>query len=313
MTQHPMYSVVIPVYNSARIVALVIERTVTFFQTQGWSYEIILVNDGSRDQSWSVIAEQARRLPHVIAINLLRNYGQHNAVFAGITQSRGDYVITIDDDLQNPPEEIIHLVTQMQTAGNDVVFGRFRQKQHSLVRRLGSGLIRLMNNKIFRCPPDIVPSNFRLMRRDVIDRMLAYRTAYPYTTGLALMFAQSVGNTWVEHLERHEGKSNYNIYRIFSLVLRILFNYSIWPLRLVTITGFTISVVSFVIGIVLFVRKLLDNIQIEGWAGIMIMLAVLNGLIILMLGMLGEYTIRILQQMNSRETYHIKEVVQHDA
>jgi len=105
MTQHPMYSVVIPVYNSARIVALVIERTVTFFQTQGWSYEIILVNDGSRDQSWSVIAEQARRLPHVIAINLLRNYGQHNAVFAGITQSRGDYVITIDDDLQNPPKK----------------------------------------------------------------------------------------------------------------------------------------------------------------------------------------------------------------
>jgi hypothetical protein len=95
-------------------------------------------------------------------------------------------------------------------------------------------------------------------------------------------------------------------------VLRILFNYSIWPLRLVTITGFTISVVSFVIGIVLFVRKLLDNIQIEGWTGIMVMLAVLNGLIILMLGMLGEYTIRILQQMNSRETYHIKEVVHHD-
>jgi glycosyltransferase involved in cell wall biosynthesis len=260
-----------------------------------------------------VIAAQAAQLPHVIAINLLRNYGQHNAVFCGIAQSRGQYVITIDDDLQNPPEEIIHLVNQMQDGNHDVVFGRFRQKQHSLGRRVGSGLIRMINNNVFYCPADIVPSNFRLMHRAVINRMLGYKTAYPYTTGLALMFAQSIGNVWVEHRERHEGKSNYNLVRILSLVLRILFNYSVWPLRLVTVTGFIISFVSFFIGIVLVIRKLLDNIQIEGWTGIMVMLAILNGLIILMLGMLGEYTVRILQQMNSKETYHIKDIVSHDA
>ena len=208
---------------------------------------------------------------------------------------------------------IIHLVNQMQAGNHDVVFGRFRQKQHSLGRRFGSGLIRMINNNVFYCPADIVPSNFRLMHRAVIDRMLGYKTAYPYTTGLALMFAQSIGNVWVEHRERHEGKSNYNLVRILSLVLRILFNYSVWPLRLVTVTGFIISFVSFFIGIVLVVRKLLDNIQIEGWTGIMVMLAILNGLIILMLGMLGEYTVRILQQMNSKETYHIKDIVSHDA
>jgi len=313
MVATPTYSVVIPVYNSAKIVSLVIARTMAFFEKQDWSYEIILVNDGSRDNSWQVIAAQAAQLPHVIAINLLRNYGQHNAVFCGIAQSRGQYVITIDDDLQNPPEEIIHLVNQMQDGNHDVVFGRFRQKQHSLGRRVGSGLIRMINNNVFYCPADIVPSNFRLMHRAVIDRMLGYKTAYPYTTGLALMFAQSIGNVWVEHRERHEGKSNYNLVRILSLVLRILFNYSVWPLRLVTVTGFIISFVSFFIGIVLVIRKLLDNIQIEGWTGIMVMLAILNGLIILMLGMLGEYTVRILQQMNSKETYHIKDIVSHDA
>jgi glycosyltransferase involved in cell wall biosynthesis len=313
MTNNPLYSVVIPVYNSAKIVGLVIERTRAFFALHGLSYEIILVNDGSRDASWSVIATQATQYPEVIAINLLRNYGQHNAVFAGIQQSRGQHVITIDDDLQNPPEEIIHLIDTMRDGNHDVVFGRFVQKQHSLVRRLGSGMIRQMNNRIFMCPSDIVPTNFRLIRREVVDRMLGYRTAYPYTTGLALMFAQSVGNAWVKHQERHEGKSNYNVVRIMSLVLRILFNYSIWPLRLVTMTGFAIASVSFVIGMVLIVRKLFDNIQIEGWTGIMVMLALLNGVIILMLGMLGEYTIRILQQMNSKETYHIKEVVTHDA
>jgi glycosyltransferase involved in cell wall biosynthesis len=312
MTDRPSYSVIIPVYNSAKIVTLVIERTRAFFAQYGLSYEIIVINDGSRDESWSVIAAQAAQYPEVTAINLLHNYGQHNAVFAGINQSRGQHVITIDDDLQNPPEEIIHLINAMRDGNHDVVFGRFVQKQHSLGRRLGSGLIRQMNNRIFMCPPDIVPTNFRLIRRDVVDRMLGYRTAYPYTTGLALMFAQSVGNALVQHQERHEGKSNYNMVRIISLVLRILFNYSIWPLRLVTITGFVIASVSFLIGVVLIVRKLFDNIQIEGWTGIMVMLALLNGVIIVMLGMLGEYTIRILQQMNSKETYHIKEVVKRD-
>ncbi len=313
MTDIPSYSVIIPVYNSAKIVGLVIERTRAFFAQHGLSYEIILVNDGSRDGSWAVISAHAAQYPEVTAINLLRNYGQHNAVFAGIHQSRGLHVITLDDDLQNPPEEIIHLIDAMRDGNHDVVFGRFVQKQHSLVRRLGSGLIRQMNNRIFLCPRDIMPTNFRLIRRDVVDRMLGYRTAYPYTTGLALMFAQSVGNAWVKHQERHEGKSNYNLVRIVSLVLRILFNYSIWPLRLVTITGFVIASVSFLIGVVLIVRKLFDNIQIEGWTGIMVMLALLNGVIILMLGMLGEYTIRILQQMNSKETYHIKEIVTRDA
>lgn len=313
MAATPTYSVVIPVYNSAKIVSLVIARTVAFFEKQGWSYEIILVNDGSRDNSWQVIAAQAAQFPHVISINLLRNYGQHNAVFCGLGKSRGEYVITIDDDLQNPPEEIIHLVNQLQAGNHDVVFGRFRQKQHSLGRRVGSGLIRTINNHVFYCPADIVPSNFRLIHRSVIDRMMGYTTAYPYTTGLALMFAQSIGNVWVEHRERHEGKSNYNLVKIMSLVLRILFNYSIWPMRLVTGTGFVISFLSFSIGIVLVFRKLLDNIQIEGWTGIMVMLALLNGVIILMLGMLGEYTVRILQQMNSKETYHIKDIVSHDA
>ncbi|MFM2031747.1 MAG: hypothetical protein RLZZ297_512, partial [Chloroflexota bacterium] len=118
------------------------------------------------------------------------------------------------------------------------------------------------------------------------------------------------GNASVQHLDRAEGKSNYNLVKILSLVLRILFNYSIWPLRLVTVAGFAISIVSFLIGVVVVLRKLMNNIVIEGWTGIIVMLAVLNGLIILMLGMLGEYVIRVLQQLNSRETYYIKEIVE---
>jgi glycosyltransferase involved in cell wall biosynthesis len=304
------YSIVIPVYNSARIVEQVIDQTMDLFEKQGWDYEIILVNDGSRDQSWEVISKKAKVCPPVTAVNLMRNYGQHTAVYCGFRFSSGDYVITIDDDLQNPPEEIIHLIDKLKD-GHDLVFGRFRQKKHSGVRNIGSHIIRLINNRVFRCPPDIIPTNFRLIRRDVIDRILQYHTSYPYITGLVIMFSNNPANVWVEHRERLEGRSNYNLYKILSLVARILFNYSVWPLRLVSSAGFLISFLSFLVGVILIFNKLLDKVQVEGWTGLMVMLAFFNGMVILILGMLGEYTARVLQQISSSEIYHVKDIAKH--
>lgn len=304
------YSVVIPVYNSSSIVGRVIEQTVEFFEKHQWDHEIILVNDGSWDRSWDVISEKASLYSQVIAINLMRNYGQHTAVYCGFKYSSGDYVITIDDDLQNPPEEIIHLIEKIKD-GHDVVFGRFKQKMHAGVRKTGSYIIRLINNKLFDCPSGIVPTNFRLIRRDVVDRILQYRTAYPYITGLVLMFSNNPGNVWVEHQERLDGKSNYNLYRILSLVARILFNYSVLPLRFVSTAGFIVSFISFFVGVFLVVNKLLDNVVVEGWTGLMVMLAFFNGVIILILGMLGEYTVRILQQISSDKNYHVKDIVRY--
>jgi polyisoprenyl-phosphate glycosyltransferase len=177
------------------------------------------------------------------------------------------------------------------------------------VRRFGSSIIRLINNRVFHCPRGIVPTNFRLIRRDVVERILQYHTSYPYITGLVLMFSNNPANVLVEHRERPEGKSNYNLVRILSLVARILFNYSVWPLRLVSTAGILISFVSFIIGLVLIANKLLDKVAVEGWTGMMVMLAFFNGVVILILGMLGEYTARILQQISSSAIYHVKEIV----
>ena len=224
------YSVVIPVYNSAAIVGDTIARTAAFFEGQGLAYEIILVNDGSQDQSWPVLRAQALQNPNLVAVNLLRNYGQHTAVYCGFQHSSGDYVITLDDDLQNPPEECRHLIHKAQE-GYDLVFGRFRKKQHASYRRLGTLLIGWMNSKIFHKPHDLVLTNFRLIRRDVVDRAAAYHTSYPYIPGLLLMFAVNPANVWVEHQPRPVGKSNYNFFKILELVMRILFNYSSYPLR----------------------------------------------------------------------------------
>jgi polyisoprenyl-phosphate glycosyltransferase len=311
MPENPKYSVVIPVYNSSSIVGRVIEQTIEFFEKHPWNYEIILVNDGSRDRSWDVISEKAKIHSQVIAINLMRNYGQHTAVYCGFKYSSGDYVITIDDDLQNPPEEIIHLIEKVKDNNNDVVFGRFKQKMHSGVRNVGSHVVRLINNKVFACPKEIVPTNFRLIRRDVVERILQYRTAYPYITGLVLMFSNNPGNVWVEHRERLAGKSNYNLYKILSLVARILFNYSVLPLRVVSTTGFFVSFVSFLAGVILIVNKLLDNVIVEGWTGLMVMMAFFNGITVLILGILGEYTVRILQQISSDKNYHVKDIVRY--
>ena len=169
------YSAVIPVFKSATIVGDTIDQTVAFFEAFGCDYEVIAVNDGSPDGSWAVLAQKAAANPRILAIDLLRNYGQHTALLCGLKQSSGDYVITLDDDLQNPPAEIVHLI-RAAGEGHDVVFGRFRQKQHAAYRRLGSRMVGLLNDRIFHKPEDLVLSNFRIIRRDVVDRVCAYRT-----------------------------------------------------------------------------------------------------------------------------------------
>ncbi len=303
------YSIVVPVYNSANIVGEMIDRTVTFFEQHGLDYELILINDGSQDQSWERIQKKAVDNDHLIAINLLKNYGQHTAVYCGFQKSSGDYIITLDDDLQNPPEECIHLINKIQE-GHDLVFGRFRQKQHASYRRLGSRLIGWMNSKIFNKPDGLILTNFRIIRRDVVERVSAYQTNYPYIPGLLLMFAVNPANVWVEHQSRPIGGSNYNLVKILQLVMRLLFNYSSYPLRLVSLLGMVVAAISFIFGSVYLIRALLIGISVPGWATLVVLSSFLNGLTLLILGMLGEYLVRLLNQVSSGNIYYIKEVVE---
>jgi glycosyltransferase involved in cell wall biosynthesis len=307
-SQSVKYSVVIPVYNSAPLVGQTIDQVVDFFERQGWAYELILVNDGSRDESWSVLREKSAEHPQIAAISLLRNYGQHTAIYCGFERSTGDWVITLDDDLQNPPDQIVHLV-EKAAEGHDVVYGRPRSKKHAWYRRLGSSLIALVNRRVFHCPPDIVPTNYRLIRRDVLDRIVNYNTPYPYITGLTIMFAANPANTWVEHRERPVGRSQYTFLRIVSLVMRLLFNYSAWPLHFVTTIGALMAVLSFVVGLYFLVRRLLGDIRVPGWTTIIVMLSLFNGISLLVLSMLGEYVVRLIQQTSSRQIYHVKEAI----
>jgi glycosyltransferase involved in cell wall biosynthesis len=307
-TQSVRYSAVIPAYNSAPVVAETIARTCRFFESIGESYEVIVVNDGSRDDTWNVIDQCARANANVVAINLLRNYGQHTAVLCGLRHSVGDYAITLDDDLQNPPEEIRHLIAKA-SEGYDLVFGQFRKKRHAWHRRIGTWLIGVLNTKIFGKPDDLVLTNFRMIRRDVIERMCGYRTNYPYIPGLALMFSSRRANVLVEHERRESGESQYSLFKILQLVLRILFSYSTYPLRTVSMIGGTVAAVSFAIGMTLLVRALLVRSEVLGWASIVVLLSFFNGTAMMCLAMLGEYTVRLLNQTSGQSDYHVREIV----
>jgi polyisoprenyl-phosphate glycosyltransferase len=302
------FSLVVPVFNSEGVVEQTIDRIVEVFEGAGLRYELILVNDGSKDGSWEVIAAQARSRPHVVALNLLRNYGQHHANLAGFREATGDYVITLDDDLQNPPDQALLLIEEAMK-GHDVVFGRFQRKQAPRYRRLGSTLIALVNRRIFAQPSELTVSNFRILRRDVVDRICNARTAHPYITGQALMYSRDPTDVLVRHDPRPVGTSNYGLTRIVALVLAILFSYSVFPLRAAAFLGFMVALASFLLGGFYLARSFFVETQVAGWTTIAVLLSLFSGIVIALLSMVGEYVVRTLNAVSEMETYHVAERV----
>ena len=303
-----VYSLVIPVYKSELIIEKTISRIIGFSELKGFKIELVLVNDGSPDKSWSIIETAAQNDSRIKAINLLKNYGQHTAVYCGIKESMGDFIITMDDDLQNPPEELHHLIEKIHE-GYDLVFAEFNQKMHAGFRKLGTRLVSYLNNKIFGKPKDLKLTNFRIFTRATANRLIAYKTNYPYIPGLLLMSASKMANVKTEHHAREIGSSNYTLMRILKLMARLLFNYSSYPLKMVSGAGIFISVMSFFAGLFFIAKSVFLGVDVEGWTTIVALLSFLCGVILIMLGIMGEYLARIMNQLASSEPYQIREIV----
>lgn len=301
------FSILIPVFNSEKIVGTTIDRVLETFAAAGLRHQLVLVNDGSGDNSWDVVAERARAHDNVVAINLLHNYGQHHANLAGLRVASGDYVITMDDDLQNPPDQALLLIEKAMSGGYDAVFGKFETKQAHGYRRLGSMGIGAINRRVFGQPADLTVSNFRILRRDVVDRICASRTAYPYLTGQALMYSSNRANVTVRHDPRPVGKSTYSLLRIARLVMTILFSYSSFPLRALAFVGFVVSGLALLFSIVLLLSRVFTDAQVPGWTSLMVMTAMFNGFTIGLLSMLGEYVVRTLNTVSEPTAYHVAE------
>ena len=303
-----LFSVVIPVYNSAAIVAETVSQVRAFFLSQGHRYEIILVNDGSEDGSWSVVSRLAQKFPEVVGINLLKNYGQQNANLCGFRESKGDYVITMDDDLQNPPAEIGKLI-EAARQGHDLVMGRFERKQHPFIRRLGSRVVGCLNRTAFGVKESLILSNFRIIRRDVVNRICHDKSVSPYIPGLALKYSARRCNVTVRHDVRAYGTSTYTFRKLLSLVANILFNHSTMPLRFGAVFGFAASGSSFLLGMFYLLRTLIWGSAVPGWATLVVLLSFFNGVLILLLSVIGEYLIRVLRELGSANSYIVSEVI----
>ena len=303
------YSIVIPVFNSERTIGKLIDELVFFFIKAKLDFEIVLVNDGSHDSSWEIIKKKIIKYPKKIcAINLLNNHGQQVANYCGFENSSGDYVITMDDDMQNPVSEIKKLILKSKE-DYELIIGEYYKKNHSLVRNFGSKVVRYINSKIFNIPKKLYLSNFRLIKKSLIKRILELNIQYPYLPGLLVKYSVKSTNVKVKHDKRKIGSSKYNSKKITKLIFEILFNYSIYPLRVITIIGFSISLLSLCLGLFYFIKALINGTSVEGWTTVVVLISFLGAWILMTLFVLGEYIIRILRSLINNKIYFIKEII----
>lgn len=300
-------SVVIPVYNSAQTLREVRERLEkVLVDLVGESYEIVFVNDGSADSSWDLLNEMASTNDKIVAINLTRNFGQHNALMCGFSQVQGMYIITLDDDLQNPPEEIPKLFNEIQT-GHDVVYGIFATKQHSRFRNLGSEFIQFVYRKTFNVKVRL--TSFRIMKRHIVRRLLSYEKSFTFIDGIICWFTTRIGNVYVKHHQRRAGKSGYSVYKLIVLALNMMTNFSIALIQVASLIGLFFAFTGFVFGIYFLYKKIFFGIPVSGFASTIVAITIFSGVQLFTLGILGEYIGRIHINISKRPQYAIRDIV----
>lgn len=302
-----LYSIVIPVYNSENSIMELSERIEKVFLTINKSYEVIFVNDCSPDHAHNVIKLICDMNSNIKYISLRKNFGQHNAQMAGFRHVSGDYVITMDDDLQNPPEEIPKLIKAIKESNKDIIFARFEEKKHSGYRRLGSKFVNWLNKKVVGKPDGLVLSNFRIIKREIIDELVKTVSPTPYVPGLLLMITNDCGNVLTDHKEREYGKSNYTMRRILKLVFSLLFNFSDFPLKLAVRSGLIISLLGFLFSGSLILKNIFFQVEVQGWTSTMFIISIFSSLNLLILAVVGQYFIRSFDIINKKPTYLIKE------
>jgi len=300
-------SVVIPVYNGENDLRELTERLETVLRKLvDDRYEIVFVNDGSTDSSWDILRAMASANAKIVAVNLSRNFGQHNALMCGFSQVKGTLIITLDDDLQNPPEEIPKLFEGIRN-GYDVVYGIYSHKKHSKFRNLGSEFIQFVYRKTFNI--NVRTSSFRIIRRTIVDYMLSYEKSFTFIDGLICWFTTHIGNVYVEHHQRKAGASGYSFKKLILLALNMVTNFSIVPLQTASLMGFAFAFVGFAFGIFFLFKKIFFGIPVSGFASIIVAITMFSGVQLMTLGILGEYIGRIHINVNRRPQYVISGIV----
>ena len=287
----PHLSIVIPLFNAALTLPALYQELSALEISGG--LELILVNDGSFDETEEIAVRLTleSRIP-ITLLSLSRNFGEHNAVLAGLRASTGQYVVTMDDDLQNPPSEVLRLLTVAESEQHDVVYAIYERKEHAWWRNLGSTLTNFIADYVVDKPKKLYLSSFRCMTRLVADEVAKSRNPYPYIDGLIFQITQNAGAVSVRHVEREQGKSGYTLRKLVRLWMSMLVNFSVLPLRLMTVAGMITSALGFLAVIEVVLEHLLKR-NPTGWSSLMAAILLLSGTQLLLLGIMGEYVGRI--------------------
>ncbi len=302
-------SFVIPCYRSEKTLEHVVgEIKNKMKELVNYSYEIVLVNDCSPDGTMAVIRRLCEANEEIRGLDFARNFGQHSALMAGLRESRGDYVVCLDDDGQTPADEVDKLLGKLEE-GYDAVYAKYGHKQHSAFRNMGSKVNELMTRMMLEKPKELYVSSYFAVRRFVVNDMIRYENSYPYVIGLVLRTTKNITNVMVTHREREEGNSGYTMKKLLSLWFNGFTAFSVKPLRIATIIGGTSACVGFAYGIYTIIKKLVNPAVPLGFSSTMAAIVFFGGMIMIMLGLIGEYIGRIYISMNNSPQYVIREKI----
>lgn len=301
-----LLSIIIPCYNSEDTICEVVELTKTEIDCKGcYEYEFVLVNDFSTDHTFEVIRQLSKKYSFVKGLNLAKNFGQHNALMAGLNYAEGDIVVGMDDDLQTHPSQVFKLIDKLNE-GYDLVYGKYPEKKHSFFRNIGSRFNNFTVRKLIGKPKGLTACSFWVAKKFVRDEIIHYDNYNAHLQGLFLRTTNNIVNVDIEHFKRKVGTSNYTLGKLIRLWMGCL-NFSILPLRLSMLLGIIFSITGFLATIYVLLKKLMNPTIAIGWSSTICAICFFSGIILLVLGMLGEYIGRILMCLNHHPQYVIRE------
>ena len=305
-------SFVIPCYRSENTLeAVVNEIKEKMASLQSYEYEIILVNDCSPDNTFAVIQKLCTENRNIIGLDHAKNFGQHAALMAGFHYVTGDTVVCLDDDGQTPADEVDKLLDKIKE-GYDVVYASYDSKRPSAFRNIGSNLNRKMTEVMLGKPKELYISSYFAAKRFVVEEMVKYRNAYPYVIGLVLRTTKNICNVTVEHRDRMDGTSGYSFKKLVALWINGFTSFSVVPLRIASYSGGFVAFIGFLYAVYTVIAKICDPNRVIGWSSTIAAMMILGGMILLVLGMIGEYIGRIYISLNNSPQYVVRTVINHE-
>lgn len=299
-----LISFVIPCYRSYNTISDVVNEIVNTMSLHDDEYEVLLVNDCSPDNTVKMLRTISENNEHVAVIDMAKNFGQHAALMAGFRHAKGDIVVCLDDDGQTPPSEVYNLIDKLDDY--DVCYASYSEKKHSAFRNFGSKVNAKMLEIMLDKPKTLYASSYFAMKRYVVEEIIKYTNPYPYIDGLVLRSTTSITSAPVKHLERASGESGYSFAKLLSLWINGLTAFSVKPLRIASLMGIVCAILGGFFSIWAVYNKLSDPTAPIGWTTLIIVILIIGGMILFVLGLLGEYVGRIYISMNNSPQYVIK-------